>query len=87
MGIFFPFLSHFSPNLLSFQFNIIVSIVNIYLAMVYISHGVDEPRAWQKPVSKVYDANRISGEFYYRVKYKHFISCHDNNIALFEAYG
>ena len=35
--------------------------------MVYIQHLIDEPRAWQRPVSKVYDANRVSGEFYYRV--------------------
>ena len=37
------------------------------ITMVYIQHCIDEPRAWQRPISKVYDANRVSGEFYYRV--------------------
>eukprot|EP00091_Calanus_sinicus_P020534 TRINITY_DN5655_c0_g1_i1.p1 TRINITY_DN5655_c0_g1~~TRINITY_DN5655_c0_g1_i1.p1 ORF type:complete len:176 (-),score=67.15 TRINITY_DN5655_c0_g1_i1:93-620(-) len=27
---------------------------------------VNQPRLWIKPVSKVYDVNRISGEFYYK---------------------
>eukprot|EP00092_Neocalanus_flemingeri_P027076 GFUD01029362.1.p1 GENE.GFUD01029362.1~~GFUD01029362.1.p1 ORF type:complete len:184 (-),score=55.93 GFUD01029362.1:268-819(-) len=33
--------------------------------MVY-EHEVHQPRLWTKPISKVYDANRISGEFYYK---------------------
>merc|ERR1712203_1163300 len=34
--------------------------------MVYFQHLVDEPRPWLRPIGKVYDANRGSGEFYYR---------------------
>jgi len=34
--------------------------------MVYFQHLVDEPRPWLRPIGKVYDANRVSGEFYYR---------------------
>merc|ERR1712106_65909 len=33
--------------------------------MVYL-HDVHQPRPWVKPISKVYDVNRISGEFYYK---------------------
>ena len=36
--------------------------------MVYL-HDVYQPKLWSKPVSKVYDSNRISGEFYYKVRY------------------
>ena len=36
--------------------------------MVYFQHLVDEPRPWLRPIGKVYDANRVSGEFYYRVR-------------------
>ena len=28
---------------------------------------VSKPRPWHQPISKVYDVNRISGEFYYQV--------------------
>ena len=36
--------------------------------MVYMSE-VHHPKLWSKPISKVYDVNRVSGEFLYKVSF------------------